>query len=177
MTKKHKDFRYQIFYSGLILLAAAGCTSAVPAAADVFKPPTQPVLQTPAGSISTSDSPPQPTPACQNGLDFLADLTVPDGTLVAPGAVLDKTWQVENSGSCNWNADYSIRNVGGSNLGAETSLPLYPARAGTRADISLRFTAPAESGTIHSAWRAYGPDGQPFGDPFYLQIIVSNSQP
>jgi hypothetical protein len=183
MKKKSKNTCVLLFFSGLILLAAAGCISGnstpsgVASGENLFKPPTQPApLQTNTPSAGNLLSL-QPTPACQNGLAFLADITIPDGTIVAPGARVDKSWEVENIGSCSWNAEYSIRHVGGSNLGAETTLPLYPARPGTRAVINIQFTAPAESGTIHSAWRAYAPDGQPFGDAVYLQINVSTSQP
>jgi hypothetical protein len=49
---------------------------------------------------------------------------------------------------------------------------LYPARAGTNAVIQILFQAPAESGTYRSAWQAYNPDGQPFGDPIFIDIAV-----
>jgi hypothetical protein len=183
MKKKYKTNCFLALLSCLILLAGAGCnsgnstSSGVPSGGELFKPPTQPA---PLQTITISEGnilSPQPTPPCQNGLAFLADISIPDGTIVAPGAMINKSWEVENIGSCSWNADYSIRHVGGSNLGSDTTLPLYPARSGTRAVISIQFTAPTESGTIHSAWRAYAPDGQPFGDAIYLQINVSNSQP
>ncbi|MHC1784321.1 MAG: NBR1-Ig-like domain-containing protein [Anaerolineaceae bacterium] len=183
MKKKSKTYCFRALFSGLILLVASGCipgnsiASSVPSEGELFKPPTQPAPLQENTPSEGNILPLQLTPPCQNGLAFLADISIPDGTMVAPGALVDKSWEVENIGSCSWNAEYSIRHVGGSNLGAETTLPLYPARSGTRAVISIQFTAPAESGTIHSAWRAYAPDGQPFGDAVYLQINVSDSQP
>ncbi len=164
-------------------MALTGCISGGAGSANVptsdvfFKPPTMPAPLKTAVIDSEAASTPQPTPPCHNGLAFITDITIPDGTLVTPGAEIDKTWEVENIGTCGWTAEYSLRHVGGSNLGAETTLPLYPARAGTRALITIRFTSPAESGTIHSAWRAYGPDDQPFGDAVYVQMIVSSAQP
>lgn len=164
-------------------MALTGCQPGSAGSANVptddtfFKPPTLPVPQQTAAPDTGAASTPQPSPPCQNGLAFIADITIPDGTVVTPGAVFDKTWEVENIGTCGWTEEYSLRHVGGSNLGAETTLPLYPARAGTRALINIRFTAPAESGTIHSAWRAYSPDDQPFGDAVYVQMIVSGAQP
>src|SRR5215467_15505908 len=50
---------------------------------------------------------------CINNLTFVSDLTIPDGTTVTYGATIEKQWQVQNSGTCNWNASYSLRYVGG----------------------------------------------------------------
>jgi hypothetical protein len=38
--------------------------------------------------------------------------------------------------------------------------------------LRMVFTAPQEAGTYRSAWQAYDPDGGPFGDPFYIEIVV-----
>jgi hypothetical protein len=57
-------------------------------------------------------------------LRFLADITIPDGTIVAPGETLDKQWQVENSGSCNWNERYRLRRISGPALSAPDEQPL-----------------------------------------------------
>jgi hypothetical protein len=183
MKKILNHFRRLFFTAGCSILFLAGClpgssASAITPTQDAFfKPPTLPVPEETAALVAGGVKTSLPTPSCQNGLAFIADITIPDGTLVTPGSFIDKTWEVENTGTCGWTADYSLRHVGGSNLGAETTLPLYPARAGARALITIRFTAPAESGTIHSAWRAYGPDDQPFGDAVYVQMIVSGAQP
>ncbi len=112
-------------------------------------------------------------PACLDNLYYLEDLTIPDGSLVAPGSSLDKQWLVENSGTCNWDEHYRLRLVAGSALAAPSEQALYPARAGTQAVIRILFTAPAEPGTYRSAWQAYDPQGQPFGDPIFIEVVVS----
>jgi hypothetical protein len=116
----------------------------------------------------------RPTPeiACVDKLTFVNDLTIPDKTVVAGNATLDKRWEVENSGSCNWDERYQLRLVGGPDLGAETAQALFPARSGTRAVIRMLMTAPVKAGTYHSAWRAFSPKGEPFGDIFYIEIVV-----
>lgn len=111
--------------------------------------------------------------SCHNDLQFLEDLTIPDGTLVAPGAALDKQWRVKNSGDCNWDERYRLRLVNGNALGAEPEQALYPARAGAEAVLRILFTAPLEAGTYYSEWQAYAPDNTSFGDPVFLQVIVS----
>ncbi len=115
---------------------------------------------------------PQPS-FCRNDLQFLEDVTIPDGMLVAPGSVLDKQWHVKNSGECNWDERYRLRLVNGDALGAAPEQALYPARAGSEAILRILFTAPLLAGTYHSEWQAYAPDRTPFGDPVFIQIVVS----
>ena len=49
---------------------------------------------------------------------------------------------------------------------------LIPARSGTNAMIRIVFQAPSEAGKYRSAWQAYNPDGHPFGDPIFIDIVV-----
>ncbi len=113
-----------------------------------------------------------PTPQCTNNLSFITDLTVPDGTQVAAGSPVDKQWQVENNGTCNWDGRYRLKFIAGADLGAPLVQALYPARSGTQPAIRITFTAPAEPGTYRSAWQAYSPQDEPFGDPIFVEIIV-----
>jgi hypothetical protein len=115
---------------------------------------------------------PTPTIACTNSLLFLSDQTLPDGTEVEPGAILDKIWEVENNGTCNFDDRYRLKLIGGSELGAKPEQALYPARSGTRFQLYIRFIAPSESGLVRSAWQAFDPQGNPFGDPIYLEVVV-----
>jgi hypothetical protein len=124
---------------------------------------SQPVAITPIATAA---------PACTANLTFQEDLTIPDGTLVTPGEVLDKQWQVLNSGTCNWDASYRLELLSGPALSATSQQALYPARSGTEAVIRILFTAPAEVGVYQSAWQAVDPGGNQFGDPIYIQIVV-----
>jgi hypothetical protein len=112
-------------------------------------------------------------PPCTDGLAFLLDLTIPDGTVVLPNQSVDKQWLVENSGTCNWDSRYRLRWAGGETIGAPTEVALYPARAGARVTLRILFTAPSAAGTYQSQWQAVSPDGTLFGDPVYMQIIVA----
>jgi hypothetical protein len=56
-------------------------------------------------------------------------------------------------------------------------LALYPARSGAKANIRLLFTAPTEPGVYQNTWQAYDPQGQPFGDPLSIQIVVAFVMP
>lgn len=123
--------------------------------------------------ISPTSEPPSPTPPCTDSLKYLEDVNYPDGTLVSPGQIVEKQWRVENNGSCNWDARYRLKLTDGfPPLGASGEQALYPARAGTQATLTVKFTAPLEAGTYRTAWQAYGPDGAAFGDAVYMEIVV-----
>jgi hypothetical protein len=172
--------------SRLFLLPFIFCTSACVSqpAPTPFRPPTQlPPTQplattTPVPSFFTPAPTPTetitPTPEpCTNILSFVDDLTVPDGTSFFAGAVIDKQWLVQNSGTCNWDASYRLKWVGGSTLSAVEEQSLFPARAGTQATLRVQFTAPAEAGSYESSWQAIDPDGNFFGDLIFMKIVVT----
>lgn len=134
--------------------------------------PTQIIIQTtpiPTIPLPTSTSVPE---SCVNNLTYISDLTIPDGTFVPYGSTVDKQWLVQNSGTCNWSADYRLRYVGGATLGSPQELALYPAKSGTQAVIQVTFTAPFADGEYASTWQAFDPNGLPFGDPIYMNITV-----
>lgn len=113
-----------------------------------------------------------PTSPCTDQLSWLADLTFADDIVVLPGQAMDKQWVIQNSGTCDWDARYKLRNINGETLGSSAEIPLYPARAGAQVTLRIVFTAPSAAGTYRSEWQAVGPDGELFGDTVYIQIIV-----
>ncbi len=158
-----------------LLFVITGCQSGsgtpVPSAAAHFVPPTSnPALEQISGSAPT----PLPTRQenCLNQLEFLDDLTIPDGTEVLPGEKIIKRWLIENTGSCNWNSFYSMQLISGLALGAEKIQGLYPARQSTKAILEITFSAPDNPGRYNSWWQAYASNGDRFGDPFYVEISV-----
>jgi len=109
---------------------------------------------------------------CLNDAQFLEDLTIPDGTQVAPGQLLVKRWSVQNSGSCDWGAGYRLMPMWDNPFMEEGEQGLYPARAGASAVWEVHLAAPQEAGTYFARWQAYAPDGTPFGEEVYLLIEV-----
>ena len=176
----------QLFAVILILFSLAACSPAP--TPTPFRPPTaesqliEPTLIIqPTKQVVVVQSTPLPTiipttdpEECFNNLQFIDDLTVPDNTFITYGSTVDKQWLVENSGTCHWNADYRVKHLGGAGLGAPEEIMLYPARAGTRATVQILFTAPFTDGVYESAWQAYDPDWNPFGDPIYIRITVAS---
>ena len=133
--------------------------------------PTQNIVVVQSTQIPTI-IPTAKTDGCTDDLVYVEDLTVPDGTFINYGATIDKQWLVENTGTCNWSADYRLTHIGGADFGAPEEIFLYPARAGKQATIQIIFTAPFADGEYESAWQAISPDGLAFGDPIYIRVNV-----
>ncbi|MFN2145128.1 MAG: NBR1-Ig-like domain-containing protein [Anaerolineales bacterium] len=139
-----------------------------------FIPPTLASKPATATPLPTATPEPEPTneALCINDLRFISDVTYPDDTVVAPNQEIEKVWLVQNNGTCNWEADYTLRNVGGSPMGASTIQALYPVRSGGEYEITITFYAPTDAGAHNSNWQAHDPEGEPFGQAFYIQIVV-----
>jgi hypothetical protein len=144
-----------------------------------FKPPTIQATSGPLFAFATETPRPTPeqvgplpTPTCSHILTYLEDLTIPDGSQVRPGEVLDKRWLVQNNGTCNWNESYRLKLISDPVENVPAEQALYPARSGSQAIIQITFTAPAEEGILRSAWQAYSPEGEAFGDPIYIEVLV-----
>ena len=165
-----------------IFLLVSGCAlkperNAPDAGGSPFTPPT--LAPTPMPS-STPTPPPESATlaaACTDVLTYISDVTIPDGMIVTAGSTLDKRWQVKNSGSCNWDAKYHIRWIGGSKIGGETEQELAPARADSAVEIRMVLQAPTEAGKYRSAWQAVNPQNKLFGDPFYIEFVVQAPTP
>jgi hypothetical protein len=179
--------RYLILLGVLLVSGCVGEETSTPAPPVLVAPAvsspvnspvaTQPVLLAPTASPTPVDAngPVRPTTtlACEDNLKFVADLTVPDGTIVARGALIDKRWQVENSGSCNWDERYRLKIISGAEMGLQAEQALFPARSGASAVIRMLLLAPSKPGTYRSAWQAVGPAGETFGDIIYVEIRVN----
>jgi hypothetical protein len=117
-------------------------------------PPTLTV--TPSPSVPTAS----PTPTCTTGAAFIADVTIPDGTVLAPNTSFVKTWRIRNAGTCDWGPGLTLVFVGGTQLGGPTTLAFPPTNAGAMRDISLNLKAPAEAGTYEGKWYLRDAEGE-----------------
>lgn len=111
--------------------------------------------------------------------EFVADVTVPDGTVMEPGTTFQKIWRVKNIGSCPWTTDYSLVFVSGSALGGESPIKLPKAvNPGEIVDLAVEMTAPSKPGNYRSYWQLENASGTLFGigssanDPWWTQIRV-----
>jgi hypothetical protein len=170
--KQFHRFSVSILFCLVTLLSAC----AAKPANTTPTPQVFPTVILPTAVITTTSTPqiilPTSTPDCVVSLAFVEDLTIPDDTVVSPGAVLDKQWKVKNTGTCNWDERFRLRLISGDALGAAPEQALYPVRAGMEATLRILFTAPVENGEYVSEWQAFDMNGLPFGDTFFIKILV-----
>ncbi|MCB0026568.1 MAG: hypothetical protein KDE28_01590, partial [Anaerolineales bacterium] len=84
------------------LLAETGTptpTITIPATATPSATTTA-VTPTPTVPASPTATAIPPTPTCTYAMSFVADVTIPDDTIVLPGLGFVKTWRIRNSGNC-----------------------------------------------------------------------------
>ncbi|HSO13539.1 MAG TPA: NBR1-Ig-like domain-containing protein, partial [Anaerolineales bacterium] len=112
-------------------------------------------------------------------IQFVSDLTAPDGATFAPGAAFTKTWRLKNIGTCTWTTAYTLVWTGGDALGTPSPVKLPVSVApGQMLDISVKLTAPAASGNYKGLWKLSNATGTQFGigasgqDPFWVSISV-----
>jgi hypothetical protein len=112
-------------------------------------------------------------------MNWIKDVTIEDGTKMAPGTVFVKTWRLWNDGSCAWTTSFQLVYFNDNQMGgpAFVSIPATP--AGAFVDVSVTLTAPATVGTYKSGWKLKAPDGTIFGSgntsvPITAEIIVVN---
>lgn len=109
-------------------------------------------------------------------LAFVSDVSIPDNTPMTPGQVFTKTWKVNNTGSCAWDAGFKFAFTSGEAMnGATYTLPSsVPANASI--DISIAMTAPTnKTGSIRGNWRMSTAGGEFFGDEVYVVIVVGGA--
>ncbi|HXF86048.1 MAG TPA: NBR1-Ig-like domain-containing protein [Anaerolineales bacterium] len=116
-----------------------------------------------------------PSPAVMQNCDqaqFIADVTIPDGTVLNPGERFTKTWRIKNTGSCTWTSSYAVIFDRGTQMSgpAVQALP-GNVSPGQTVDISVSLTAPTASGPYIGYWRLRNASGVTFSQ-FYVQIRV-----
>ena len=122
---------------------------------------------------------------CSDDSEFVTDVTVPDGTHFAPGAVFRKTWRLRNSGTCTWDDSYRLAFLSGDRMSGPRSAPLgdqdlrpdtlglFPVvQPGEEIDLSVMLIAPESAGTYRGQWQLFAPDGTTFGTAPFVQIQV-----
>lgn len=127
----------------------------------------------------------RPERGCIDRAAFVADITVPDNTIIPAGSKFIKTWRIKNVGTCTWiKGGYSLV-VMGKSPGTEADWePLQEnVEPQQTIDLSIELPAPPIRGTAR--WEGAlknefgdmfglgaGPYTDMFGTPFWVQIIV-----
>jgi hypothetical protein len=125
-------------------------------------------------AVSPTSTPAPDVPGeggCMLNASFVADLTIPDGSVLQPGVSFVKMWRIRNSGTCDWTGS-SLVFVGGGQLGAPAVIAVPVTSSGAVVDISAPMTAPAAPGTYMGNWRMRSNTGEFFGSTFWVSIVV-----
>ena len=168
----------------LVATAAAVLGVAVLACSVSLAPTQQPVLPdqpTLASDITVIPSPtftigPTVTTGCVFDSLLQDDITVEDGTQFSPNTAFTKTWRVQNTGSCAWEAGSQLVFVSGDALSGPGSVNVPPVEIGATADISVNFTSPGTAGTYKSYWQMRRPGGSQFGALLFVEIVVPEAE-
>jgi hypothetical protein len=133
-------------------------------------PPTATaILPTPI-SPSLAISPTLTTTACIDNAVFVTDVTVPDGTRLAPGQSFNKIWRVRNTG-CPWSDGYQLVFTSGEAMTATRAISLPATLNLQTVDLLVALSAPTTPGAHSGVWRLRNPDGQLFGT--IVTVVVS----
>jgi hypothetical protein len=112
---------------------------------------------------------------CTNAMQFLADVTVPDGTALSPNERFTKTWRLRNVGTCDWTG-YRVVFVDGDSMGAlDGSLP--DASAGQEVEVSFDLLAPDQPGDYRGTWQVQSPDGANLGTLTCVIVVDGDGGP
>ena len=123
----------------------------------------------PAGPIAENQ------PGCLNGMQFVRDVTVPDGTKIAPNTVTSKTWMLRNTGTCTWDSSYSFTYVKGDVLGVTSVALDQLVEPNQTCEIEVPFTVPAHAGEFISYWQMQAPSGIKFGATTWMSFEASSA--
>jgi len=193
--EKHEGLTYNV---NLNLSALAGQNVKFILAVSAYGSPTgdralwvNPIISRPGGSppptvtgtppTATATSPVTPPPNACDRAQFIADVTVPDGTSFAPNFIFSKTWRLKNVGTCTW-SNYSLMYDTGEMMGGphEALIPTTVA-PGQTVDIAIELTSPNTAGTYRGYWKLKSNTGAPFGlgsaglKSFWVEIKVSGT--
>jgi len=99
-----------------------------------------------------------------DAIQFLGDVSYPDGSLVSRGSDFVKTWRLKNIGSCSWTPSYALVFVSGDSLGGPSSVALpQNVNPGETLEISVKLTAPDKKGEYRGYWKLRNAAGVLFG--------------
>ena len=123
-------------------------------------------------SILLPGSKPTPTDVgCYNSA--LVSETIPSGSRLNPGERFVKTWNIKNTGTCDWNREFKITYVGGYDFqGADTTRIRQGVTAESTIEVSMSIDAPNDPDNYSSYWQIATDEGVLFGQVFGIEIKV-----
>jgi len=114
---------------------------------------------------------------------YVKDVTINDGTVLAPGETFTKTWRLRNAGVCTWSG-YSLVFDSGDAMSGASPTTIGTVNPGQEVDLSVTLTAPTTNGSYRGYWRIRNTSGVLIpvlggtqGKSFFVDIKVGVSGP
>jgi hypothetical protein len=109
------------------------------------------------------------------------DVTIPDGTVVAPEAEVVKAWKVKNTGTTAWTEGCMMKMQTG-RFGVapfegdveQLNARVPPLAVGEEYVVEVKLQTPSESGRHVAYWRMCDPSGNGFGHRFWVDVVVED---
>jgi hypothetical protein len=138
--------------------------------------PTETTVPTVTETPSPSPIPPTTVvdTYCDNSA-FVADVTIPDHTILAPGQVFEKTWTFKNTGSCTWKPGYTITFAGGNSMRGNSRAINKSVAPQEQVDVTVKLFAPNTPGDYSGAWRLANGKGEKFGE--FVSVVITVAGP
>jgi len=108
---------------------------------------------------------------------YVADATIPDGTVMSPGQTFVKTWTLQNTGSCTWDTSFTMRFFSGDQMSGGNGTVSSSVAPGGQGNVSVSLTAPTTAGTYTGNWRLADDSGITFGEIVDVVIDVNGNAP
>jgi Ig-like domain from next to BRCA1 gene/Fibronectin type III domain len=130
---------------------------------------TTPVVgTTPVGGTPGGGTP----PAVHDCASFVADVTIPDGTVVSPSQIVHKVWRLRNCGNTNWSGLTAVR-IGG-DYGPD-SFAVPTVAPGATVDLGVDVQATANPGNDQATYRLQAADGHYADNSFWIIVDVAGT--
>lgn len=116
-----------------------------------------------------------PDPTCFDA-EFVADISILDGTVLKPDEKFTKIWRIQNTGLCAWDEGFGLTFFAGDSLHGD---PIYfsvrdqPVAPGGIVDLGIQMRAPSTPGDYVGHWTMINDQGTTFGRNLIVFIKVA----
>lgn len=112
-----------------------------------------------------------------DALTFVADVTIPDGTVMAPQQMFEKTWRIRNSGTVPWKGRWLARDgalAGHEHPMSPPNILIANTSPGQEIEITMPMRAQPRRGASQVHWKMVDEQGwEYFPDRYNLGLMVS----
>jgi hypothetical protein len=158
--------------------------TATPMATDTPTSTQEPTATATATTTATATFTPTATatPLPNDWVEFVDDVTIPDGTILNAGETFTKIWRLKNTGSRTWTVDYDLVFLSGDRMDSAAAVALpRTVKSGETVDVAVRLVAPEDPGDYRGYWILRNAYGGIFGvgteanKPFWVDIEVEDA--